>query len=122
MPVNRIVALLTPVFAAGAAIGSAYLAKWGISATPGQIEVAEIAGATTVLAPALSWLHGHQLWEARLKTAGKGVEGVVHALTTVDPELFKELEARVDERVKAVLDGLEVKVTPQAAPQAPAAT
>lgn len=70
--VNRVVAFLTPVFAAGAAVGSAWLVKHfpGVPVpSQGQILGVEIAGAASAAAAALKWLHGHQLWEARIHQA-----------------------------------------------------
>jgi hypothetical protein len=71
-PVNRVVALLTPVFAAAAAVGSAWLTKHfpGLpTPSSGQILGVEIAGATAAGGAALSWLKGHQQWEARIDGA-----------------------------------------------------
>jgi hypothetical protein len=96
MSLNRIVVLLTPVFSAAAAVGSAWLAKHGLQASPGQIEAAEIAGATAAIGGALSWLKGHQAWEKRvaeeypqLETDLKGIASTVKKL---DPKLAGEVE------------------------------
>lgn len=82
-PVNRIVALATPVFAAAAAVGSAWLSKHfpGLpTPSQGQILGVEIAGATAAGGAALSWLKGHQQWEARIDHAEQvaiGLDGSV---------------------------------------------
>jgi hypothetical protein len=76
MPLNRVVALLTPVFAAAAG----WLATWladnvpGVSIDADALEEIFIAGALVALAPAAQWLHGWQKWEARQADAQTAVE------------------------------------------------
>jgi hypothetical protein len=71
MPLNRLVALLTPVFALAAGACAAWLAENfpGVDIPPDTLQAIFIAGATAVLAPALHWLHGWQKWETREETA-----------------------------------------------------
>lgn len=70
MPLNRLVALLTPVFALAAGACAAWLAENfpGVDIPPDTLQAIFIAGATAVLAPALHWLHGWQKWETREET------------------------------------------------------
>jgi hypothetical protein len=95
LPLNRAVALLTPVFGAAASIGSAWLAKHfpGIP-TPSAADLKniEVAGFLSATSGAIMWLHGHQKWEARIQTVEQKVEQVVDVAETVDPGLVKALE------------------------------
>src|SRR5215218_2520391 len=67
MSPNRIVALVTPV----CALGAGWVATWLADHVPGlniaqeSLQAVFIAGAVSVLAPALHWLHGWQKFEAR---------------------------------------------------------
>lgn len=83
-PVNRVVALLTPLFSAGAAVGSAWAAKHfpGLpTPSAGQLLGIEITVATSAGAAALSWLHGHQKWEARIDEAEQDAIKFVTSVT-----------------------------------------
>lgn len=87
-PVNRVVAVLTPVFTAAATVGSA----WLLLHFPGlpvpskaQLLTAEIGGATAAVSAALKWLHGHQKWEARADQAETILTGRPEA--AVKPDL-----------------------------------
>jgi hypothetical protein len=118
--VNRVVAFLTPVFAAGAAVGSAWLVKHfpGVPVpSQGQILGVEIAGAASAAAAALKWLHGHQLWEARIHQAELLVKHVENVVTKIDPQLTAELE----QLVKTQIAGALSNVTLAGIPAAPAA-
>jgi hypothetical protein len=71
---NRVVAVLTPVFAAAAAVGSAWLTKH----FPGLPELTStdttILGglvAVSATAAALKWLHGHQSYEKIIAEAAE---------------------------------------------------
>lgn len=67
MPLNRLVALLTPVFALAAGACATWLAEHfpGVTIPEDTLQEIFIAGAIAVLAPALHWLHGWQKFEAR---------------------------------------------------------
>jgi len=67
MPLNRLVALLTPLFALAAGACATWLAEHfpGVTISEDQLTQIFIAGAVAVLAPALHWLHGWQKFEAR---------------------------------------------------------
>jgi len=66
MKTNRIVALLTPLFALGSGIAAGWLAK-NFPGLPvpsaGDITAIEITVATSASAAALKWLHGWQVFE-----------------------------------------------------------
>ena len=82
MPLNRVVALATPLFAAAAGWVSTWLAENipGVSIPQSALEEIFIAGAlivfsyTLALAPAVQWLHGWQKWEARQADAQQALE------------------------------------------------
>jgi hypothetical protein len=119
-PLNRVVAVLTPAFSAVAAVGAAWLRKHfpGLpTPSSGQILGVEIAGATAAGGAALSWLKGHQQWEARIDEAEQAAINFVGtvkndaekaaqpaALDAVpsDPEAAAKLKAEGD-RVEALL-------------------
>lgn len=124
-PVNRVVAILTPVFAAGAAVGAAWLAKHfpGLP-VPGQAELlaAEISGATAATGAALKWLHGHQAFEKRVAEIAPVtlLEEIGNTVKRLDPKLAGEVEAIVNTELSKALG----KIVAQQAPpvQAPSAS
>jgi len=153
MPVTagRIVAVLTPFFAAGSAVGLGWLGKHfpGLPPLdPTQILALEVAGATAALAPALKWLHGWSLWErgvVGVTPIVAKVESVVDTAQVIDPKLVGQVETaaavEAEKALKAVgapaiawpdlqkvadqaMDAAAVPVTPVAviAPAAPANT
>ena len=71
MTPNRIVALITPVCALAAGWAASWLAENvpGLDVSKENLQAVFIAGAVSVLAPALHWLHGWQKWEARQEDA-----------------------------------------------------
>jgi hypothetical protein len=71
MTPNRIVALITPVCALAAGWAASWLAEHvpGLDISQENLQAVFIAGAVTVLAPALHWLHGWQKWEVRNEEA-----------------------------------------------------
>jgi hypothetical protein len=141
-PVNRIVALLTPVFAAAAAVGSAWLTKHfpGLpTPSSGQILGVELAAATAAGGAALSWLKGHQQWEQRIDEAERDAIGFIGAVkddsekaaqppvlnvAPEDPEVLGKAKAELA-RVEGLLldarNALEGKPAVAAPPVAPAA-
>ncbi len=76
MPLNRVVALATPLFAAAAG----WLATWladnvpGVNIPQSALEEIFIAGALVALAPAAQWLHGWQKWEGRQAETQQALE------------------------------------------------
>jgi hypothetical protein len=76
MPLNRVVALATPLFAAAAGWVATWLAENvpGVSISQDALEEVFIAGALIALAPAAQWLHGWQKWEARQAETQQALE------------------------------------------------
>jgi hypothetical protein len=76
MPLNRVVALATPLFAAAAGWVATWLAENvpGVTIDQGALEEIFIAGALVALAPAAQWLHGWQKWEERQADAQHALE------------------------------------------------
>jgi hypothetical protein len=136
MPVNRLVALLTPVFSAAAAIGTAYVRKHfpGLPVpSAGELTGLEITAATAGAASALKWLHGHQKWEERVDHAALQVQMFGSAAQKADPAYTQEVQKYVQGEIAAleqrlasapiVTDAEEFAsppTAPAAAPQAPA--
>jgi hypothetical protein len=95
MSPNRIVAMLTPVFALAAGACATWLAEHfpTLDVPASALEEIFIAGALAVLAPALQWLWGWQKWEARqdeaqlaVDKAEAGVPDVAVQVTTDDAD------------------------------------
>jgi hypothetical protein len=76
MPLNRVVALATPLFAAAAGWVATWLADNvpGVNIPQSALEEIFIAGALVALAPAAQWLHGWQKWEGRQADAQQAIE------------------------------------------------
>ena len=99
MTPNRIVALLTPVFALAAGACATWLAEHfpTLDVPASALEEIFIAGALAVLAPALQWLYGWQKFEAReaeaqlaAEKAEAGVPDVAVQVTTDDDDVDEE--------------------------------
>jgi len=94
---SRVVALLTPVLAAGAAAATPWLVKtFGLKITPTDVTALAVTGATSVTGIALKWLHGNSLWERQIVPAGAKALAQINAVAKVaevaDPGLVKQLE------------------------------
>jgi hypothetical protein len=76
MPLNRVVALATPLFAAAAGWVATWLAENvpGVSISQDALEEIFIAGALVALAPAAQWLYGWQKWENRQAETQQALE------------------------------------------------
>lgn len=112
-PINRIVVLLTPVFSAGAAVGSAWLLKHSPGVpTPsaGELLGVEITVATSAGAAALRWLHGHQAYEQRLMQYADVLKQGEAAAAKADPKLLEEVKAFVEGEVSRVLSHASVNI------------
>jgi hypothetical protein len=122
MTPNRIVAMLTPVFALAAGACATWLAEHfpTLDVPASALEEIFIAGALAVLAPALQWLYGWQKWEAReaeaqlaAEKAEAGVPDVAVQVTTddeVDEEELDDLDLGADdEDLEAELAALEAE-------------
>ena len=117
MTPNRIVAMLTPVFALAAGASATWLAEHfpTLDVPASALEEIFIAGALAVLAPALQWLYGWQKWEARqdeaqlaVEKAEAGVPDVAVQVTTDDEVELDDLDLGVDdEDLEAELAALE---------------
>ena len=96
MSPNRLVAMLTPVFALAAGACSMWLAEHfpGLNISADALEEIFIAGALAGLAPALQWLYGWQKYEAREAEAQLAAEkaeaGVPDVAVTVAAEETEE--------------------------------
>lgn len=108
-PTNRLVAVLTPFFGAGAAIGSSWLAKHfpGLP-TPSSAELVgvEVSAFTSATAAAIKWLHGHQLWEARIGLVEQKAEKTLTIAKSIDPKIVETVEAII----KAEIGKLEARL------------
>ncbi len=125
MSPNRIVAMLTPVFALAAGACATWLAEHfpTLDVPASALEEIFIAGALAVLAPALQWLYGWQKFEAREAEAQlaaekveAGVPDVAVMVTTdeSDDELdqLDDLDLGVDDdELEAELAALEADDT-----------
>jgi hypothetical protein len=123
MTPNRIVALLTPVFALAAGASATWLAEHfpTLDVPASALEEIFIAGALAVLAPALQWLYGWQKFEAReaeaqlaAEKAEAGVPDVAVRVTTdgdgVNEEKLDDLDLGADdEDLEAELAALEAE-------------
>jgi hypothetical protein len=117
MSPNRIVAMLTPIFALAAGACATWLAEHfpALDVPASALEEIFIAGALAVLAPALQWLYGWQKWEARqdeaqlaVEKAEAGVPDVAVQVTTDDEDELDDLDLGVDdEDLEAELAALE---------------
>jgi hypothetical protein len=96
MPVNRLVAVLTPVvFAPLAAAVAGWIAQHfpGLPALdPGQLVAIEVAGFTGAVGLAAHWLHGWQKHEARAARVGSNTAQPVSQLAAAESGPDFELE------------------------------
>ena len=123
MSPNRIVALLTPICALAAGASATWLAEHfpTIDVPASALEEIFIAGALTVLAPALQWMLGWQKWEARqdeaqlaVEKAEAGVPDVAVQVTTdeVDEADLEDLDLGADDDdLEAELAALDAEDT-----------
>jgi hypothetical protein len=89
MSPNRIVALLTPLFALAAGWSATWLADNvpGMTVSADQLQAVFIAGALAVLAPAAQWLHGWQKYEERMVLADQKASVADAAVAEPEPDL-----------------------------------
>jgi len=137
-PLNRVVVLLTPLFTAAAAVGSAWLVKHfpGLPVpSQGELLGVELAGATAAGGAALKWLHGHQKYEDRLAVlerdaihiattvtdaAEAGGQPAALTATPVDPEVGQKAKTEIA-RLEGLLADARAALGGQAAPAQAAA-
>jgi|SRR5665213_2272406 len=126
--VSRVVAFLTPVFAAASAALTPWLVKYtGLHIDATQVTALSITGATVGAGAALKWLHGNSLWEreyanidhyyTKIRPVVNEVEG---AVKVADPGIAQDIEGQADKVVEAAKAKLVAVITsvptPQAAP------
>ena len=136
LTVGRVVALATPVFAAAAGVGSAWLAAHfpGLPHfSPTEITVFLTTGATAGGTAAVKFLHGNSQWERLEHTLSVIYDKSSTEVNTLDPGLIQKLEAALladgsalEQKLVSVISGLHVTVgkapvVPKAAPVAAAA-
>jgi hypothetical protein len=127
---SRVITFLSPVFTAGAAVFSAWAANHGIpGVTKGEIEAAEIAGATGAVGAVLMWFRGQHKFEQAKTDLEKDLIGLSAGIDDAKP--FPGLQTpasptvqtveSIIERAKGELDalGVEAHVIEPPNPSAP---
>lgn len=112
-PINRRVALLTPVFSAGAAVGSAWLLKHfpGLPVpSASELLAVELSAATSAAAAALKWLHGHQQYERLKAQVAAEARQAVATIDKLDPKLLGQLEGLAEAKAEEVIKGALVNL------------
>jgi hypothetical protein len=125
--IERVVAVLTPAFAAASAWLSGAVARYGINLDKTQTTALMVAGATAALGAAWKWLEGRQKWaalEVELQKVEKAGSLVVNS---IDPQLedqLRQIVATESQKVFANPDLREIaSPAPAEAPvSVPAAT
>lgn len=115
---SRVVAFLTPVFAAGSAALTPWLVKYtGLHISPSEVTTLAVTGATAATGAALKWLHGLSQWE-RLQTELGHVESAVNK---VDPSAVGQVESAVEGAASTGEAKLVQVIEKVPEPEAPAA-
>lgn len=130
LTISRVVAfVLTPVLTAGATIGSAAAAKYGLHVDPTAVAAFGVSVGTATAAAAIKWLHGRAAFEQ----AEHAVEHVgdeskawadAHGLQTQVEELedaLKSAQKPIEQHVEAAAAAIVSKVADAISPAAPAA-
>jgi len=117
MPLNRIVALCTPLFTAVAGVVSGYAAKYGFHLDPTQVVAVEALAATSAAGSALKWLHGSQKVEAYAAEAAR-VEKLIAAELAQAGVKFSPDE--VEAKLQALIAQLAADVSGKASAEAAA--
>src|SRR6185312_15056998 len=117
MPLNRIVALCTPLFTAVAGVVSGYAAKYGFHLDPTQVVAVEALAATSAAGSALKWLHGSQKVEAYAAEAAL-VEKLIAAELAQAGVKFSPDE--VEAKLQALIAQLAADVSGKASAEAAA--
>lgn len=109
IPASRVVAVLTPVLAAGSAVGTAWLSKHfpGLPKfSPTEVTALAVAGAGSVVGPAVKWLDGNSKFERDTLTLSHEAAQLDKSLTheaaqadKVDPGIAEKVEAFVKAEV-----------------------
>ena len=126
MSANRIVALFTPVFVAGSALLSGYVAKTtGLNVNPAELVAVESAVGLSAAGAALKWLHGWSGYEKAEVEAKAAVASAEKYGVTVPSEA--ELSTLVEKHVGSAVLKLAAAipappvVAPAPAPAEPSA-
>jgi hypothetical protein len=117
---SRVVAFLTPVFAAGSALGTPFLVKLGFHVDPTQVTALAIAGATAATTAALKWLHGNSEWEREYQSlegyfkthVEPEADKVEAAADAADPGIVQDIEGQADKVVEAARAKLVAIISP----------
>lgn len=117
---SRVVGILTPILAAGAAVGTPWLAKvTGLHLTPSDVTALAVTGATAVVAPALKWLDGNSKFEREYGELKQYWEDVKPDLikaedeaNAADPGIVQDIEGQADKVVDAAKAKLIAVLTP----------
>ena len=126
MSANRIVALFTPVFVAGSALLSGYVAKTtGLNVSPAELVSVETTVGVAAAASAIKWLHGWSIFEKADVEAKADIAKAEKYGVFVPSEA--EIEASVEKHVGTAVLKLAAAipappvVVPAPAPAEPAA-
>jgi hypothetical protein len=111
----RVVAFLTPVFTATAAVGTGWLSKH----FPGlphidkaQFVVLEAAGATAALTAALKFLHGQSLWERDVLHVESYTKAVAGSVDRADPGVVARTETGAEAAATGLVDAAAAAIAP----------
>ncbi len=109
LSVSRVVAIATPVFAAAAGAGTAWLSKHfpGLPAiNPAEVTVAFGLGASAAAGAALKWLNGHAQWEQQAAKFEAGAQTIAAYVQHADPGAAKTMEALATAAAKAAVEAV----------------
>lgn len=119
---SRVVAFLTPVFAAGSAALTPWLVKYtGLHIGPSEVTTLSVTGATAAAAAALKWLHGSSLWERDQAAFERYANPVEHAVETADPNIDSQIDAAAKSAEAKLVAVIEPAAPVEAMPPAPPA-
>lgn len=106
--IERVVALLTPLFGAASGLIVTYIAKIvpGVHLAPGDVTALFIAGATLAGAAALKWLHGRQKFVNFATDSGHIVQEVVRQLSAVGGVPLADIEKVLQAHEAAIVQAL----------------
>jgi hypothetical protein len=132
---SRVVAFVTPILAAGSAVGTPWLVKaTGLHISPADVTALAVTGATAVVASGLKWLDGNSKWEREYNSLegyfkehiAPDLDKAEKAADAADPGIVADIEGQADKVVEAAKAKLVAVLTPAvdptpAAPVVPAA-
>ena len=126
MSANRIVALFTPVFVAGSALLSGYVAKTtGLNVSPAELVSVETTVGVAAAASAIKWLHGWSVFEkAEVEAKAEVAQAEKYGVTVPsEAELSTLVEKHVGSAVLKLAAAIPAPpvVAPAPAPAEPSA-